>query len=386
MNAIWNIINLERPPNSIWNTNQKEMRAFSPLVDKVIKNLMEMDIFHKEAAVLGRLIYRMKSKFRNDKGLKSMAQLNKTLITYNTLSLVDEYKTLQNYIQKEDGILSLPSRQMLEYVLIRTQGSAKLMAKIEETARYAGHFLKARMVLGHAWSISLVAYACVSRIWFLSKQILKKYCIYYKNIYTYVNKFQYIGLHWLPKNQNLPHNLESWLSLDWLDKEISSIECNTFEENTMFKLLKSAASDNMDETNLITIDYTETNVSEEHTVHNVLENKSILYANDANDANDVGEVINREAFMMNSVTSSIVSHNRENRVGKKRKHMYVESTAETFEEQRNKREKQKTPINFKWKRSKQERHKAIAHNNTNSFGADITQNVRISSRRNKKFS
>jgi len=90
--------------------------------------------------------------------------------------------------------------------------------------------------------------------------------------------------------------------------------------------------------------------------------------------------------MMNSVTSSIVSHNRENRVGKKRKHMYVESTAETFEEQRNKREKQKTPINFKWKRSKQERHKAIAHNNTNSFGADITQNVRISSRRNKKFS
>jgi hypothetical protein len=56
----------------------------------------------------------------------------------------------------------------------------------------------------------------------------------------------------------------------------------------MFKLLKSAASDNMDETNLITIDNTETNVSEEHTVHNVLENKSILYANDANDANDVG--------------------------------------------------------------------------------------------------
>jgi len=142
------------------------MIAFLPLIDKVIKILSEMDVFHKEATVLGRLIYRMKSKFRNDKGLKSMAQLNKTLITYNTLSLVEEYKTLQNYIQKENGTLSLPSRQMLEYVLVRTQGSAKLMAKIEETARYAGHFLKARMVLGHAWNISIIAYACVSRIWY----------------------------------------------------------------------------------------------------------------------------------------------------------------------------------------------------------------------------
>jgi len=146
---------------------------------------MEMDIFHKEAAVLGRLIYRMKSKFRNDKGLKSMAQLNKTLITYNTLSLVEEYKTLQNYIQKEDGILSLPSRQMLEYVLVRTQGSAKLMAKIEETARYAGHFLKARMGLGHAWNICLVAYACVSRIWYDFKQYNKDIIIILKYIISF---------------------------------------------------------------------------------------------------------------------------------------------------------------------------------------------------------
>jgi len=54
----------------------------------------------------------------------------------------------------------------------------------------------------------------------------------------------------------------------------------------MFKLLKPVASDNMDQTNLITIDNIVTdNVLEEHTsVHNILENKSTLYA----DANDVG--------------------------------------------------------------------------------------------------
>jgi len=53
----------------------------------------------------------------------------------------------------------------------------------------------------------------------------------------------------------------------------------------MFKLLKPVASDNMDQTNLITIDNIVTNVLEEHTsVHNILENKSTLYA----DTNDIG--------------------------------------------------------------------------------------------------
>jgi len=85
---------------------------------------------------------------------------------------------------------------------------------------------------------------------------------------------------------------------------------------------------------------------------------------------------------MNAIASPIVSHDRENRIEKK--HMYVENTAETFEEHRNKREKQKTPINFKWKKSKQERHKAIGDNGKDSFGTDITRNVKIPSGRNKK--
>lgn len=124
-----------------------------------------MDILHTEATALSRLIYRMKSKFRNDKGLKSMVKLNKALINYYNMFLPEAYKNLESIIEMEDGTYILPSKQMIQYVLVRTQGFAKLMSQIGNTARYAAHFFKARISLGHAWSIALLAYANVSRIW-----------------------------------------------------------------------------------------------------------------------------------------------------------------------------------------------------------------------------
>lgn len=136
------------------------------VLNTAINDLESMDILHGEAAVLSRLIYRMKNKFRNDKGLRSMVALNKALINYYNMSLLKEYKDLQSIIEMEDGVYILPSKQMLEYVLVRTQGFAKLMTKVESIARYTAHFLKARINLGHAWSIAIIAYATVSRIWY----------------------------------------------------------------------------------------------------------------------------------------------------------------------------------------------------------------------------
>lgn len=124
-----------------------------------------MSILDVEAAFLSRLIYRMKNKFRSDKGLKSMEKVNRALLNYLNMALVESYKDLKSYIHIEDKMLTLPSRQLLEYVLVRTQGFAKLMERIEQVARYSGHFLMTRIGLGHAWSITLIAYANVSRIW-----------------------------------------------------------------------------------------------------------------------------------------------------------------------------------------------------------------------------
>lgn len=142
------------------------MTQFKTILGTASHDLESMDDLHINAAVLSRLIYRMKCKFRSDKGLRYMIKLNKALLNYYNMSLNKDYTTLRSQIQMEDGMYILPSRQSLEYVLARTQGFGKLMTRIEEISKCASHLLKARMELGHAWKIALMAYATTSRIWY----------------------------------------------------------------------------------------------------------------------------------------------------------------------------------------------------------------------------
>lgn len=143
-----------------------DVKAFLATIDKAIRELEAMNILDTEAAFLSRLIYRMKNKFRNDKGLKSMEKVNRALINYLNMNFVQDYKDLQSYVYVKGNGVTLPSRQLLEYALVRTQGFAKLMERLEQVARHSAHFLKMRIKLGHAWGVSLIAYAVVSRIWY----------------------------------------------------------------------------------------------------------------------------------------------------------------------------------------------------------------------------
>lgn len=191
MEAAWNRIDLERPPNATWRVENRKFgmtcckifflylsvtcilfflsdsTAFLATLQKIIHDLESQQMLHAEAAILSRLIYRMKSKFRNDKGLKGMSKVNRALLNYLSLSLNSEYKNLKSYVESDGKYINLPSRQMIEYVLVRTQGFSKLLLRLDEVASHTAHFLKTRMSSGHAWSISVIAYAVVSRIWYV---------------------------------------------------------------------------------------------------------------------------------------------------------------------------------------------------------------------------
>ncbi|CAL7934564.1 unnamed protein product [Xylocopa violacea] len=239
MEAIWNLVQLEHPPNATCRVEHQRFDAteFLRTLDKVIKDLNSQELLHKEAAILSRLIYRMKKKFRNDKGVKSMCKLNRALLKYLSLSLQKEYNTLKDYVEA-DGIYNiLPSKQMVEYVLIKTQGFAKLMLRVEEVSKYSAHFLKCRINLGHAWSIAIIAYAVVSRIWILSRYLVKNSCTWYNCLYQYLNSLEDSGSSWLPANYKLTNDLKSWLSVSWINEPTPSVPSNYGLKNTMFKLI-----------------------------------------------------------------------------------------------------------------------------------------------------
>ncbi|XP_072760560.1 uncharacterized protein [Anoplolepis gracilipes] len=343
MNTYWNMLYLERPPYATWSIKSSVAREAGINVDlckcvlnMAINDLDSMDILHGEAAALSRLIYRMKNKFRNDKGLKSMVALNKALINYYNMSLLKEYKKLRSIIEMEDGIHILPSKQMVDYVLVRTQGFAKLMAKIENIAKYAAHFLKARINLGHAWSIAIIAYATVSRIWFCSRHTLKKSCNWYDQLYICSKNFEYVGLSWIPRNQSLPCNLRLWLSLDWLNEDMSI--CDTPEQKESKQFIVEVPDININEiscntSNQLKIDFPKPS-QENASIHNVLGDES------DNDINDIGEVIARETF---DGSLPKVPPNTEIPL-RKRKHVYNDNEEDTIEKQRYKSKKVKKGI------------------------------------------
>lgn len=324
MNTYWNMLYLEHPPYATWSIKSSSAKKAGVNIDlckcvlnTAINDLKSMDVLHKEATALSRLIYRMKNKFRNDKGLRSMVALNKTLINYYNMSLPKEYKDLRSIIEMEDEIHILPSKQMVEYVLVRTQGFAKLMTKVENIARQCAHFLKERINLGHAWSIALIAYATVSRIWFCSRLILRKSCDWYDKLYSCSKNFEYVGLSWIPTNQRLPSDLRLWLSLDWLDTEINMH--GTIEQNTTEQVMPEA-SDNM---NFNTSEF-KFKIEYPKLLQATTSTHKVLNESDNDDINDIGEVISRETF-----GGSLLKSNTEIPLTRKRKHISTTNTRET---------------------------------------------------------
>ncbi|XP_043490930.1 uncharacterized protein LOC122516824 [Polistes fuscatus] len=306
MEAIWNKIYIEHPPIITWRIEAQkfDIKGLNVILQRIIKDLEAQNDLHKEAAILSRIIYRMKCKFRNDKGFKNMEKVNRALLNYLNLALEKEYKNFKSNIELNGRFVILPSKQMLEYILVRTQGFAKLLARVEEVTKNAGIFLRSRIVLGHAWTITLVAYAVISRIWVLSRNLVKRSCIWYNSLHRFLNTFKTVGLPWLSKNDTLPVDLKSWLALPWLDENESSILEENILKDKMFKLIEFQ-DDNLNEDlnfnltdKLMKLETTEltTDVSENIFKSNVSKNVTEL---SIHMSDDLGEIVDRSSCAIN---------------------------------------------------------------------------------------
>ncbi|XP_011303906.1 uncharacterized protein [Fopius arisanus] len=218
---LWNCLKLDRPPTSIWHPMPENFATslFISTVNSAVEDISYQDQLSTEAVVLTRLVYRMKSKFRADKGLKNIEKVNRALLNYLKLSVKEDYEYLKANIESNEESITLPSRQMLDYVLIKTESFAKLMHRIESVARLAAHFLTNRIHLGQAWTVSVIALSVISRIWMLSSYLLRRSCEWYNNLYTLREKVRPMGVEWMPREQTLPSDLKSWIGVSRIDKQ-----------------------------------------------------------------------------------------------------------------------------------------------------------------------
>lgn len=94
-----------------------------------------------------------------------MEKVNRALLNYLNMSIEREFELLKEYVEINNGIASFPPQQNLEFVLVKTQGFAKLMCRVESTAMMAGQILQSRFHTGQSWSVAIIAYGVISRIW-----------------------------------------------------------------------------------------------------------------------------------------------------------------------------------------------------------------------------
>ncbi|XP_075227818.1 uncharacterized protein LOC142328160 [Lycorma delicatula] len=177
------------------------------LLEKAVKLLNDQSNLHKESATLSRLIYRWKWILRNDKGFKALEKVNRSLLQYLALDMVSIMEKALEKVYDDYG----PSKQMLEWVLVRLQGFTKLFDNIYHRCIEAATYLKWRFQNGHVWSVALIGTAVVSRIWVISQYLIRESCNWYSQLKQMLPVLQPSFQPWLPSGYTLPENLVAWL-------------------------------------------------------------------------------------------------------------------------------------------------------------------------------
>uniref|UniRef100_A0A6P7GP49 Nucleolus and neural progenitor protein-like n=1 Tax=Diabrotica virgifera virgifera TaxID=50390 RepID=A0A6P7GP49_DIAVI len=181
---------------------------------------------HMEAEylVFSRIVYRMKQKFRTSKDFKYLERIYKCLKVYFNMNLaqyVDRFSELIPKRYKPDT--RLPSRNLLDYILIRVQGATKLLEKMVDLCKEAADLLLVRIKIGQFWKLALIVYSIVSRIYILAKFTVNQLCEFYKKLIGF-SKMLLPSKKWLPQGYILPDDLKKWLNISWLDDDIQIIE------------------------------------------------------------------------------------------------------------------------------------------------------------------
>ncbi|KRT80025.1 hypothetical protein AMK59_6561 [Oryctes borbonicus] len=232
---LWNVKDLKAPPIATYKAtfspgkNDCDINnCYSSLIPEILQLRKHFEaafnyfsnqiILEQEAALLSRCIYRMKMKFRSDKGLKSMEKLNRTLLQFKYLEFCSILEDFISLLPESNSDLYLPSRNMLDYILVRLQGATYLMNRASDVAQIVADNMGSRVCIGHSWKVGMIVLALVSRIWFICRNITKYCCHFYTNIKSVRDILSDMGNSWLPENYSLPQCLETWLDISWVNE------------------------------------------------------------------------------------------------------------------------------------------------------------------------
>nr|XP_026501237.1 nucleolus and neural progenitor protein-like [Vanessa tameamea] len=213
----WNNRSILQPPINTAACKNFEFKILKNICNTIIHVLSKQSPLHKESSIFSRFLYKFDKKFRNDIGYRYFKKVNVALRSYLRLPLIKDVHSFMDALPITNETTLAPTKQMLEYVLIRLMTFCKLMYRVTLCSKQAAVFYLNRIKRGESHWMCLMPFALLSRVWSMAFVLLQHSCNWYNQLYPTLNKLEYKGLKFLPDQYSLPSDLEDWIDMKYLN-------------------------------------------------------------------------------------------------------------------------------------------------------------------------
>ncbi|XP_050346700.1 uncharacterized protein LOC126771058 [Nymphalis io] len=213
----WNNRSILQPPINTSTCKNFEINNLKNVCNTIIHVLSKQSPLHKESAIFSRFLYKFDKKFRNDIGYRYFKKVNVALRSFLRLPIIKDVHNFMDVLPGKNDSTLAPTKQMLEYVLIRLMTFSKLMYRVTLCSKQAAVFYLNRIKRGESHWMCLMPFALLSRVWSMAFVLLQHSCNWYNQLYPTLSKMEYKGLQFLPEKYSLPSNLEDWIDMKHLN-------------------------------------------------------------------------------------------------------------------------------------------------------------------------
>ncbi|XP_045474688.1 uncharacterized protein LOC123680698 isoform X2 [Harmonia axyridis] len=220
----WNTRKMLAPPTYLYETSVDDIdiNHFKTILQDGMNFYNEQNLLNIDIALLTRIVYRMKTKFRNSKDFQGLEKVKKNILIFHEMNISKKLEYLLSILPIYDYqqvIVSLPTKNMIDYILVQLQGIGKILCSVIEQCKLTFILYEHRLYLGHFWKLALIAISLVSRIHILCLNILKFTCLFYLRLLPFSHKLKNVTKNWLPKEYAFPKDLQTWLNVEWTKLE-----------------------------------------------------------------------------------------------------------------------------------------------------------------------
>ncbi|XP_019638137.1 PREDICTED: uncharacterized protein LOC109480382 [Branchiostoma belcheri] len=190
------------------------------LTDQVVS--MEMfllkDPYLKfEESVLTRVLYKLSASLRRNKHYQYLKMIEKSLRKLSRLDLVTAFSHVTRCCpsSKDDSTggaaVLLPSRQLLEFLLVKLLGAAEITSQTVSLCAEAFILTAQQITKSLFLAANCTLLSITSRLWALLKSFQEKLQQWYSFLRPWVDKLQGTQVQWLPGGVKLPLDLGEWI-------------------------------------------------------------------------------------------------------------------------------------------------------------------------------